>query len=371
MDKSVPAGAALLLAFIYETETSRKPPECYDVIYGHNQDKLPKRLTSMTVAEVQKAQTSWTKRFKSSAAGAAQFMRTTLKGLISELKLSPSQKFDGNLQDRLGFHLLKRRGYDEFMAGKISRTEFGKRLAMEWASFPVLTATKGAHRQVKRGQSYYVGDALNKSLVAPAKVEEVLERVKAAEGGKRAPVPPVAEVGITDTVTVEVVQRKLYELGYTEVGSRKPDGSFDGKMGKLTRTAILAFKNENDITSINDVIDQAFLAALDTAKLRNLPREDATAETVRKNAPEVRTNWLIKIGALAAGIPAAIGGLLDGVVGNLGFARETIKPLKDMFSDIPSEVWLIAVAVIAGGTYLVARKGEQKGIEAFQSGERR
>ena len=40
------------------------------------------------------------------------------------------------------------------MAGKISRTEFGKRLAMEWASFPVLTYTKGAYRSVTRGQSY-------------------------------------------------------------------------------------------------------------------------------------------------------------------------------------------------------------------------
>ncbi|HEV7434615.1 MAG TPA: peptidoglycan-binding protein [Pseudorhizobium sp.] len=184
----------------------------------------------------------------------------------------------------------------------------------------------------------------------------------------RAPVPPVAaEVpkGRTDTITVRVVQERLKELGYTEVGT--PDGLF----GKMTKTAILAFKNENDLKPINDVIDQAFLEALDTASLRDLPRETVPPEVVRKNAPEVRTNWLIKIGALAAGIPAAIGGLVDGVIGNLGFARETIKPLKEMFTDIPSEVWLIGVALIAGGAYLVARNGEQKGIAAWQSGERR
>lgn len=68
------------------------------------------------------------------------------------------------------------------MAGKISRTEFGKRLAMEWASFPVLTVCKGAHRQLNRGQSYYAGDGLNKALVAPEKIEALLDKVKALLG---------------------------------------------------------------------------------------------------------------------------------------------------------------------------------------------
>lgn len=190
-----------------------------------------------------------------------------------------------------------------------------------------------------------------------------------SEPVKASPVAPAADAeaakGRTDAVTVRVVQERLKELGYTEVGTA------DGKLGKLTKTAILAFKNENDVAPINDVIDQAFLDALDLAKPRNLPREDVTPEVVRKNAPEVRTNWLIKIGALVAAIPAAVGGLIDGVIGNLGFAKETVKPLKEMFSDIPSEVWLISVAVIAGGAYLVARNGERKGIEAFRAGERR
>jgi hypothetical protein len=56
MDKSVPPGAALLLGFIYKNERDRDPPECYEVIYGFNQDKLPKPLTSMTLDEIEKAQ---------------------------------------------------------------------------------------------------------------------------------------------------------------------------------------------------------------------------------------------------------------------------------------------------------------------------
>jgi hypothetical protein len=68
------------------------------------------------------------------------------------------------------------------MAGEISRTEFGKRLAQEWASLPVLAACQGAHLKLTRGQSYYCGDALNAGLVPPERVEAVLDKVRAAKG---------------------------------------------------------------------------------------------------------------------------------------------------------------------------------------------
>lgn len=181
MDKTVPAGAAILLNFIRETEVGRGDRASYDVIYGHKQHKLAKPLTSMTYGEIVDAQRGWSKNHGSSAAGAYQFMRVTL---IELAKANPSlqgdQLFEPDLQDRLAYKLLIRRGYDLFVAGKIDRTEFGKRLAQEWASLPVLAATKGAHRQLKRGQSYYAGDGLNKALVAPEKIEAILDRVKAA-----------------------------------------------------------------------------------------------------------------------------------------------------------------------------------------------
>lgn len=173
MDRTVPAGAALLLDFIGGIEA----PRGYGTIFGNNQGKLPTPVTSMTLAEVQLAQKGWTKKFGSSATGRYQFMHATLKGLIVELKLSTAQKLDADLQDRLGFHLLKRRGYDAFVAGKISTVEFGKRLAQEWASLPVLAPVQGAHRKLTRGQSYYAGDGLNKSLVKPERVETILGEV--------------------------------------------------------------------------------------------------------------------------------------------------------------------------------------------------
>lgn len=188
MDKNVPPGAAILLDFIGGIEA----PQGYGTIYGNNQGKLPKALTAMTVDEVIGAGPGWTRAYGSSAAGRYQFMNATLKGLKKELGLRGTQLFDANLQDRLGFHLLVRRGYQLFMSGQLSVIEFGKRLAQEWASLPVLADTKGGSRNVTRGQSYYAGDGLNRSLVAPEAVEAVLVKAKAANGAPAHPKPAPA-----------------------------------------------------------------------------------------------------------------------------------------------------------------------------------
>lgn len=191
MDKTVPTGAALLLDFIRQTEVGRKDRASYDVIYANKQGNLAKPLTSMTLDEVLAAQKGWSKNNGSSAAGGYQFMRATLVELIAELALRGSQLLDTDLQDRLGFHLLKRRGYQQYVDGTINKFEFGKRLAMEWASFPVLADCKGAHRQLKRGQSYYAGDGLNKALVAPEKIEQLLLLVRKAPDPVPVPQPTV------------------------------------------------------------------------------------------------------------------------------------------------------------------------------------
>lgn len=199
MDRTIPRGAALLLDFVYRTDAGSPPPDCYETIFGDRQNRLSKPITKMTLGELIDAQRNWSNNAwvkqnwgydkASSASGAAQFMRATLQDLSREMNLSGSQVFDADFQDRLAYHLLKRRGYEEFMAGQISRTEFGKRLAQEWASFPVLAATRGGSRAVSRGQSFYAGDGLNKSLVKPETVEAVLDRVKIAGSTPVTPAP--------------------------------------------------------------------------------------------------------------------------------------------------------------------------------------
>jgi len=196
MHRSIPKAAQMILLAIYQIETGRPPPACYETIYGHKESELPKPLTTMTLDEVEAAQPSWTKQYGSSAAGAAQFMRNTLdapktlRDIEGEMGLTGKERFSPDLQDRMAYHLLKRRGFLEFMAGKISVVKFGDRLAMEWASFPVLSVSlKGAHRTVKRGQTYYAGDGVNKVLTKPDFVENLLRSAKAAGYSNEAVVP--------------------------------------------------------------------------------------------------------------------------------------------------------------------------------------
>lgn len=180
MDKTVPPGAAILLDFIRETEVGRSDRASYDVIYANKQHKLKQPLTTMNYGDIVDEQKKWSKNHGSSAAGAYQFMRATLIGLAKEIpSISGKDVFTPDLQDRLGYHLLKRRGYADFIVGKITLVDFARRLAMEWASFPVLADCKGSHRFIVRGQSFYAGDGLNKALVKPEKVEEVLRQVLA------------------------------------------------------------------------------------------------------------------------------------------------------------------------------------------------
>ncbi|WP_274426731.1 hypothetical protein [Chelativorans sp. YIM 93263] len=193
MDRTVPKGAAILLDFVRKTETGRSDRASYDVIYGHKQGKLAKPITSMTLDEVVAAQSTWSHHHGSSAAGGYQFIRKTLRGLVAELGLRGSQRFDPDLQDRLAWHLLKRRGYDKFMSGRMTKTEFAKQLACEWASFPVLQGTQGQKRYVARGQSYYAGDGLNKALVEPRAIESLLDRVSAISDHPEPPAPSIPQ----------------------------------------------------------------------------------------------------------------------------------------------------------------------------------
>src|SRR6185312_12693691 len=139
----------------------------YDVIYGHHEKSLPHPITAMTIDQLLAAQKTWGKQWGSSAAGRYQVMQATLAGLKKALGLGGTEAFSPDLQDRLGYQLLKQRGYADFMARKITINAFAKRLAQEWASLPVLEATQGAHRRVAEGETYYAGDRLNRALISP------------------------------------------------------------------------------------------------------------------------------------------------------------------------------------------------------------
>jgi muramidase (phage lysozyme) len=381
VDRSIPAPAAHLLQFIYRTETGRDAPDCYLVVYGQRQAELPKPLTEMTFDEVVKGGPARSRKFGSSAAGAAQFMRDTLDqastaaDLKGQMGLDGDELFSPDLQDRMAYHLLKRRGLDKFLAGSIGVVAFGKALAQEWASFPVLAATQGAHRKVARGETYYAGDRLNKALVPPERIEEILREVKAMKG---APEPEQIEnrpeVGdaITDKNTVSQVQARLFELGYTEVGSRKKDGSFDGGLGDMTRAAILAFRNDNGLPVV-DYVDQALLLALLQAKPRQLSpaRVEAKPADVRQQVPEAKAAWWTQVGAWVLGIPATLGAAASGVIDNLDGSRGYLEPVKQFAGDIPPWLWFVGVALVALFIWWRSHQAQAASTIAYQTGERR
>lgn len=137
----------------------------YNIIYGG----AVQPLTRWSLSQVQAFQDSLVKGgAASSAVGKYQFIRKTLAGLIDEMGLPLSQKFDETTQDSLALHLLKRRGLLLFLDGKISESTFILRLSQEWASLP-----KDAS-----GKSYYAGDGLNKALVNYASVQYAVRQVK-------------------------------------------------------------------------------------------------------------------------------------------------------------------------------------------------
>lgn len=186
------AGQKHLLELIGKTEA----PQGYGTVYGNKQHTLTKPLTAWTIAEIINANPGFNKRFGSSACGRYQFMRDTLKGLVVKAPALANMKFTPEVQDELGGVLLRQRGYLRFIAGEMSLVDFGKALAQEWASFPVLTNTKGAHRNVRAGETFYAGDGLNKALIPPATVTRVLGECLDMDAEATAPAVGVMSVSL-------------------------------------------------------------------------------------------------------------------------------------------------------------------------------
>lgn len=73
------------------------------------------------------------------------------------------------------------------------------------------------------------------------------------------------------TMSVEALQRRLKDLGYHEVGQ------IDGTLGARTRSAILAFRQDNDLALV-PIIDVALSDALTKARPRPVAIERATGK---------------------------------------------------------------------------------------------
>ncbi len=169
----------------------------YDVVWGKiaAKDQPQKPLSAMTIAEVLAWQDSIDALYRSEAAGRYQIMEDTLRGLYREAGKTGDDLFDEDGQDDLAVALLRRRGLDQFLDGRLSAEDFANNLAKEWASLPMVTGPK-------KGRSYYDGDGLNKAGV------DVVPFLAAVRAIKVAPMPvddspapvPAAKTGIWDAL---------------------------------------------------------------------------------------------------------------------------------------------------------------------------
>jgi len=125
----------------------------YDVTlgYGAYVDDKQVPISSMTLTQLMQLQRKMLRnkknRLNSSAVGKYQITRTTLKDLMRRMNLKGSEKFTPELQDKMAIELLKRRGLDKFVSGKISLKDFHNRISKEWASIARHGSTKGSYRQ--------------------------------------------------------------------------------------------------------------------------------------------------------------------------------------------------------------------------------
>jgi muramidase (phage lysozyme) len=378
---SLPMPARVLLDFIGDIEA----PKGYGTVYGNNQGKLAKPLTEMTLDEVIASGRSWSRKWKSSAAGRYQFMNATLKELKTQLRLSGGARFDPIFQDKLGLALLVRRGYSKWLAGTMSRDAFALGLAQEWASLPVLKGRKGQKRQVKRGQSYYAGDGLNKSLVKATEVEAMLERAWEARHVPAPPPPPPPppppappmpdpviepEPPFVNRARIADVQASLDAMGYP-VGSQRANGTYDGIFGNMTRDAILGFRADRGMALVED-IDAGLLAALATAEregwTRPISDERATAthEDVAEKSKTMHATWWGKLAALIG-----LGGGTAAEVVSEVVSEERLSTFQTMLNFVTGNLpILIGVALAGAGVYVAFKLVDRFKVQDFREGKR-
>ena len=173
---AIPEPARKLLDYIGLMETGRIGEAAYRTIIGHHEDELPVPITELSVDELLAQQEQWPVRgWASTASGKYQIIRITLLSLKNELGLSGEERFDPALQDRLGYALLRRCGWDKLQARRMRRGTFALELAKEWAGIPVLKSVRGRSIRLKRGQSFYAGDGRNAATATAEAFEDALD----------------------------------------------------------------------------------------------------------------------------------------------------------------------------------------------------
>lgn len=164
-----------LLRFIGDLESNNN----YNAFYGAAGNTNNPDFGSMNVDQVLQWQRNFVRSGSpSSAVGCFQFIRKTLNGLKKQGYVSGGDLMNKASQDALAIALMQQRRLGKYISGAISSEDFALQLAKEWASLPVPRDVRRGSRTVRRGQSYYAGDGLNKALVSVEAFIAAVESLK-------------------------------------------------------------------------------------------------------------------------------------------------------------------------------------------------
>lgn len=130
-------GSDVLLQLIPRGEGTAGP-RGYDTIYndrgGANYPRSWKKPTELTIDQAIAMAPEARRLAGDYAVGRFQFKPNTLEELKRRLRLPGSAIMTQDLQNRMARELLRKRGYDDYVAGRIDAREFQQRLSQEWSS---------------------------------------------------------------------------------------------------------------------------------------------------------------------------------------------------------------------------------------------
>lgn len=135
----------------------------YDTMVGSNK---PFGLTKKTLQQVLDIQAQRLKDYGGTAAGGYQILQKNLKDLAAKHKHDLNKTlFDQATQDTYARSLIDRRGFQDYLKGKINADQMRINLAKEWAALPA-----------KGELSYYQGKGTNKARIPSKEINEAISK---------------------------------------------------------------------------------------------------------------------------------------------------------------------------------------------------
>ena len=160
--------------------------------YAGDVGKGDPKITTMTLNELKT-------KYSGTAVGAYQFMPDTAIGLAKKMGLDPSTTvFSPDVQKQIHMFHLNELGYSDYVSGKISKEQFGARIAQQYRALPV-PGTNATY------QDQYAGR--NRALRTDVQFLQAIEKSKMSATGIAAPSAPILPAPSTAQARQQAAQQ--------------------------------------------------------------------------------------------------------------------------------------------------------------------